>query len=123
VFCSEAALSFYLLPLKTSANIPVIFLLITSVEGLNYFIGAFISKMALDDQNGMNHAWDPEQQSQENIKNKLKGFAAKQDSKRRKDNSNKIPHFITFQMLKCSVLPRAQRGGRDWNPNSQGEFP
>jgi hypothetical protein len=62
-------------------------------DGLNYFLGALIREMAVDNQNGVNHARYPEQQRQKNIKNKLNGFAAQQYGKRGKNDGKKVSHF------------------------------
>lgn len=80
-----------------NAIFPVVLRLITLSDGLNYFLGAFVGKMTVNDQNGMNHTGYPEQQSQKDVQDELKWLAAKQNGKWRKDNGKKISHFDTFR--------------------------
>jgi hypothetical protein len=46
--------------------------------GTNDSLGAFVCQMTVDHQDCMNNARYPEKQREKNIKNKLKGLAAKQ---------------------------------------------
>ncbi|MGB3835606.1 MAG: hypothetical protein WA928_03160 [Castellaniella sp.] len=54
--------------------------------------GTLVCQMAVDNQNGMNHAGNPKQTRQKNVQEKLHRLAAKQNGHWRQNDRKKITH-------------------------------
>ncbi len=58
-------------------------------------LSPLVSKMAIHHKKGVDHAWYPEQQSQENIQDSLDRLAAKQDRQGREQDRDQVTHYGT----------------------------
>ena len=55
-------------------------------------VGSFVREMAVDDEEGVNHAGDPKTEGQKQVDDGLEGFAAEQDGQRRTNDGEEVAH-------------------------------
>jgi len=68
---------------------------ILSTDGINYALGALFIVVAMNHEQGMDHARDPEQKRQDQIYHGLKWLAADQYGQGRKNYRQYISHYST----------------------------